>query len=152
MKQKKNNIYIFIFLAIFISLLALVVYLFVGNFNINIMSREIHNHNISFNEFDRSLKGIELISLINYTINHNNQMKEKESEDLVQIEVKITKDKIISMNTIIESGIEDFALYLGDQNFKMIEKEYHDNGKISLMRYELLSINSINNEEEQTSI
>ena len=56
------------------------------------------------------------------------------------------------MENIINLGLEDFNTYLGDQNFKPIEKEYYSNGKISLLKYELLSFKSINNLEEKLSI
>ena len=56
------------------------------------------------------------------------------------------------MDSIIKSGIENFVMYLGDQNLKIIDKKYHNNGKISLMKYKLLPINSINNKEEKINI
>ncbi len=152
MGQNKSNVYVFIFLTIFVIFFVLVVYLLINKINYNIEHREIYDHNITFNAYDRTLKGSEIISLINYTIDFNNSLIERESEDLVQIEIKLTEEKTIGMETIVKSGIEDFLLYLNDQNFKLIDKKYHDNGKISLLRYELLDINSINHEEEKISI
>lgn len=152
MTKNKKNIFVYIFLIIFIILLLLIVYLFIANIKNNILNREISDHNISFNEFDRNLKGSELVSLINFTVNYNNTQEELGSNDLVNIEVQITEEKTVGMDSIIKSGIENFVMYLGDQNLKIIDKKYHNNGKISLMKYKLLPINSINNKEEKINI
>ncbi len=152
MTKNKKNIFVYIFLIIFIILLLLIVYLFIANIKNNILNREISDHNISFNEFDRNLKGSELVSLINFTVNYNNTQEELGSNDLVNIEVQITEEKTVGMDSIIKSGIENFVMYLGDQNLKIIDKKYHSNGKISLMKYKLLPINSINNKEEKINI
>ena len=143
MGKRKNNLYTFIFIGIFISLLAVLLSLYIRQFNLNISSREIYNHNISFNEFDRNLKGNEIMSLINFTLDYNN--KDANIDSNVSIEIMITDEKTISMDAVIRSGIDNFITYLGDQNFKIIDKEYYENGKISLMRYKLLDINSLNN-------
>ena len=89
MSKDKKNIFIYLFLVIFILLLILLVYLFIATMNNNILNREVSDHNISFNEFDRNLKGSELVSLINYTENHNKAQEESDSKDLVNIEIKL---------------------------------------------------------------
>lgn len=151
MNKKKNHIFVFIFLIIFIILIAVIAITFIKQFNLNIMAREVYNHNLEFNEFYRNLKGTELISLINFTIDYNHK-EENKSNSIVNIEVEIKDDSIINMGAIVESGIDEFNTYLGNQNFKPIGKEFYDNGKISLMRYKLLDINSLNNEEGKTEI
>lgn len=152
MRNTKNNIYVYIFLSIFLVLLVVIVFLIIGKTNLNIRNREIYNHNISLNEFDRNLKGTEVISLINYVLDYNRKEEEKESTDFVNIEIKTEDEKVINVEKVVELGLDEFATYLGDQNFKPTGKEYYPNGKISTMKYELLSINSINNEEGKLSI
>ncbi len=152
MKQKKSKIFIYIFLSIFICFLIVIFFLIQNKFKLNILSREIQDHNIKFNEFDRNLKGTEVLTLINYTVDYNNKMKEKNSNDIVRIDIQIGEEKVISMNSILDSGIDNFTLYLGDQNFKLIDREYHRNGKISVLKYKLLSLDSINNLDEKLSI
>lgn len=150
--KEKNNIFIFIFLIIFIVLIILIVFLFIKKIDLNILNREIYNHNIEFNKFDRDLKGTEIISLINLCIDNNKREEDKNSTDFVKIEIVTEDEKVITMESIINSNLEEFNTYLGDQNFKLIEKDYHLNGKISFFKYELLPIKSINNIEEKLTI
>lgn len=150
--KNNNTIFIFIFLTIFIVLIILIYFLFTNKINLSILNREIYDHNIEFNKFDRDLKGTEIISLIYYCENHNRKEEENKSTDFVRVEIITEDKKVIPMENILALGIEDFNTYLGDQNFKLIEKEYHQNNKISLFRYELLSINSINTIEEKLTI
>ena len=150
MKRKKNNIYIYLFIAIFIAFLLVVLSLYTKQFDHFIINRDIHNHNITFNEFARNLKGNEIVSLINFTDDFNNKSENRNNN--VEIEIKVTDDKIISKDAILKLGIERFLENFADQNFKFLEKEFYENGKISLFRYELLNINSLNNEEEILNI
>ena len=154
--MKKNNIFIYIFVIIFIAFLLVIGYILFAKFNLHILARDINDHNIKFNEFDRNLKGNEVLSLINFTLDHNRKEEDKsdnkEEQSLVLIEIEISDENTIDMNKIVQTGTENFAMYLGDQNFKPIDKEYHSNGKISKMKFKLLSVDSINNIENKLSI
>ena len=154
--MKKNNFFIFLFLSIFIFLILIILFLNIQKFNITLISRDVNEHNFKFKEFDRNLKGTELISLINLTVDHNNKEKDFNEKQMplsqVLIEVKTNEEDIVDMNKILDLGIENFLKYLGDQNFKPIKKEYYANGKISLLRYKLLDVDSLNNLEDKNTI
>lgn len=110
----------------------------VKNFNNNFLSY-IENENGE----RLNISGIDLTTLMNKAIDNNEQIGLEKQEDgayvlnnenSVEILVQVQPDgNYYLMEAFIVSGMRNFTLLYGQNEFKCEKIEYHENGKISKM-------------------
>lgn len=110
----KTYFYIISIIVLAISLLLLSM-LYNKQEKIKALEMDIKKHNLEFQKYDREdLKGSDIASLINYTVDHNRK------------EINKTKEELKKGNTFNKSKeeIEQYKQYINDNN---LEDEYKDN-------------------------
>ena len=135
----------------FVCVVIIVLVVFMNWFMTNKNSlQEVKNFNNNFlsyieNENGERLKisGIDLTTLMNKAIDNNEQIgleKQKDgayvlnNEDSLEILVQVQPDgNYYLMEAFIVSGMRNFTLLYGQNEFKCEKIEYHENGKISKM-------------------
>lgn len=111
-----------------------------------------NNYFISFIETDKgeskNISGVELTTLMNKAIDNNEQYKLKKSENgayvlnnenSLEILVKVDSDgQYYLMEAYAVSGMTSFTTLYGGVDFKCVKKEYHENGRISKLVFEIV--------------
>ena len=112
---------------------------------------DILKYNLDFEEnYQKEIYGRDLTTIINRVINNNEknnveigQDREYISNDTnsINIEIKMTDtDKVYSMETLYNGGVERFVEYYGNIKFKCTNIEYHQKtGKVSYLYFEQIS-------------
>lgn len=113
---------------------------------------KFNNYFISYLENDKkepqNISGIELTTLMNKAIDNNEQYKLKKSENgayilnnenSLEILVKVNPNgEYYLMEAYEVSGMTSFTTLYGGVEFKCVKKEYHDNGRISKLIFEIV--------------
>lgn len=111
-----------------------------------------NNYFISYIEDDtgksKSITGIELTTLMNKAIDNNEQYNLKKSkngayilnnENSLEILIKVDSDgEYYLMEAYAISGMTSFTTLYGGVEFKCVKKEYHENGRISKLIFEII--------------
>ena len=139
----KKNIAI-LFLICFIVIIIIVV-----NFNnTQKVVREIKKINSQYEFYNKeNLSGIDITTVINKAINHNEKYKVEKDENGIYINNKqnsihiyvtmIINNKTYPMESINKLGMKDFTNYFGEIKFKCTNISYHEQtGKIATMTFE----------------
>ena len=110
----------------------------------------IIKENAKFEEYkDKEITGIELVTLMNRTVDKNTKNKiEKDEngifipneENSIEIEIYMQdNEKTYKMETIYNAGTEQFIQYYRDIKFKCSKIEYHTKtGRVKYMLFEQL--------------
>jgi len=110
--------------------------------------KEIQKENSDFDKYkDQEVYGLDVASLINMAIDKNTKNKiEKDDngnfitneENSIEIEIYMTdNDTTYKMESISNSGIEQFLQYYKDIKFKCSKIEYHKNtGRVKYILFE----------------
>lgn len=117
------------------------------NKNLNEL-RNIKKFNSEFEGFiDREVTGVDLTTVVNKAIENNNKYEVKKNSDgtyendgknSIEIIIKPTKDgNSFPMEAFEKVGMKDFTKSFGGAIFKSTKIEYHDNGKISKIQFEI---------------
>ena len=107
--------------------------------------------NMEFEKYlNKEVDGMEVATAINkaidnnqkYEIQKNNKgMYLSDNENSISIEIKMTdNDSIYQMETIYNSGIQNFINYYGNIKFKCVNIKYHSsNNKVKYLLFEQMS-------------
>ena len=136
---------IFIFLAIVLVIVAIVSFQYISYKNeYNI----IQNENAEFEEYkDKEVYGLNVGTMINKAVDKNTKNKIEKDDNgnfiqndsnSIEIEIYMTDNETTyKMETIYNSGTEQFVQYYGNIKFKCSKIEYHeDTGRIKYMLFE----------------
>lgn len=124
--------------------------------SINYMSyQKEHNNTLKYNlefeeNYQKEIYGIHLTTIINKVINNNEKNNVEIGQDnkyinnytdSINIDIMITDtNKIYSMETFYNGGVEKFVDNYGDIKFKCTKIEYHKKtGKVSYLYFEQIS-------------
>ena len=110
--------------------------------------KNIKNFNSEFEGFlNRDVTGVDLTTVINKAIENNNKFEiEKNSngtykndeKNSIEIIIKPTEDgNSYPMEAFEKVGIKDFTKNFGGAIFKATKIEYHKNGKISKIQFDI---------------
>ena len=134
----------------FLAIIVIIIVTLVGYRYISYKNhyKEIQKENSDFDKYkDQEVYGLDVASLINMAIDKNTKNKiEKDDngnfitneENSIEIEIYMTdNDTTYKMESISNSGIEQFLQYYKDIKFKCSKIEYHeDTGRIKYMLFE----------------
>ena len=136
---------IFIFLAIVLIIVAIVSFQYISYKNeYNI----IQNENAEFEEYkDKEVYGLNVGTMINKAVDKNTKNKIEKDDNgnfiqndsnSIEIEIYMTDNETTyKMETIYNSGTEQFVQYYGNIKFKCSKIEYHEKtGKIKYLLFE----------------
>lgn len=136
---------IFIFLAIVLVIVAIVSFQYISYKNeYNI----IQNENAEFEEYkDKEVYGLNVGTMINKAVDKNTKNKIEKDDNgnfiqndsnSIEIEIYMTDNETTyKMETIYNSGTEQFVQYYGNIKFKCSKIEYHKNtGRVKYILFE----------------
>ena len=139
-------------IIILLSIVIIVIVLVAVNYiNYKTDYKNIQKYNLEFEEnYQKEIYGRDLTTIINKVINNNEknnveigQDKKYISNDTnsINIEIKMTDtNKVYSMETLYNGGVEKFVEYYGSIKFKCTKIEYHQKtGKVSYLYFEQIS-------------
>ena len=134
----------------FLAIIVIIIVTLVGYRYISYKNhyKEIQKENSDFDKYkDQEVYGLDVASLINMAIDKNTKNKiEKDDngnfitneENSIEIEIYMTdNDTTYKMESISNSGIEQFLQYYKDIKFKCSKIEYHKNtGSVKYILFE----------------
>ena len=134
----------------FVAIIVIIIVTLVGYRYISYKNhyKEIQKENSDFDKYkDQEVYGLDVASLINMAIDKNTKNKiEKDDngnfitneENSIEIEIYMTdNDTTYKMESISNSGIEQFLQYYKDIKFKCSKIEYHKNtGRVKYILFE----------------
>lgn len=134
----------------FLAIIVIIIVTLVGYRYISYKNhyKEIQKENSDFDKYkDQEVYGLDVASLINMAIDKNTKNKiEKDDngnfitneENSIEIEIYMTdNDTTYKMESISNSGIEQFLQYYKDIKFKCSKIEYHKNtGRVKYILFE----------------
>lgn len=140
----KKIIIFFAIVIIIVSIMGVRYYSYKVEYN------AIIKENAEYEEYkDKEIYGLDLITIINKTIDKNqkNGIEKNEQNIFIQndtnsIEIEIymkDNEKTYKMETIYNKGTEEFMQYYGNIQFKCSKIEYHQStGKVKYLLFEQL--------------
>ncbi len=141
----KKLIIFFAVIIVIISGISLIYFNYKAEYNIAKRS------NMEFEKYlNKEVDGIEVATAINKAIDNNQKyeiqkdnkgMYLSDNENSISIEIKMTdNDSIYQMETIYNSGIQNFINYYGNIKFKCVNIKYHSsNNKVKYLLFEQMS-------------
>ena len=141
----KKLIIFFAVIIVIISAISLIYFNYKAEYNMAKRS------NLKFEKYlNKEVDGMEVATAINraidinqkYEIQKNNKgMYLSDNENSISIEIKMTdNDSIYQMETIYNSGIQNFINYYGNIKFKCVNIKYHSsNNKVKYLLFEQIS-------------
>lgn len=141
--MKKTVIYI---LSIVIIICTLIIVQFYKNKEYYV---EIKKYNTKYEKYiNKEIVGTEIASVINQAVDDNEYERIKKDENgkyiqnnqnSINIEVKITEfeeERIYTMETLYNGGMNEFVRYYGQIYFKCAKVEYNENKKLKYILFE----------------
>lgn len=96
----------------------------------------ILKENAEFEEYNRTVYGIELATLINKAIDKNAKNRTKDRDIVIEIYMQ-DNEQTYKMETFYNSGMEQFIQYYGNEEFKCSKIEYEEiTNKIKYLLFE----------------
>lgn len=141
----KKLIIFFAVIIVIISGISLIYFNYKAEYNIAKRS------NMEFEKYlNKEVDGMEVATAINKAIDNNQKyeiqkdnkgMYLSDNENSISIEIKMTdNDSIYQMETIYNSGIQNFINYYGNIKFKCVNIKYHSsNNKVKYLLFEQIS-------------
>lgn len=110
--------------------------------------KEIKSYNLEFEQYTKeNITGVEVTTLINKAIDTNKQYSiskdekgfyKNDGKNSLEILVKLEADgKLYPMEALEEVGVEGFTKAYGSAIFKAKDLNYHKNGRISKITFEI---------------
>ena len=137
-----------IFFAVIIVIISVISFIY---FNYKLEYNMAKRANMEFEKYlNKEVDGMEVATAINKAID-NNQKYEisknnkgiylSDNENSIRIEIKMTDDNsIYQMETIYNSGIQNFINYYGNIKFECTNLEYHSSSnKVKYLLFEQIS-------------
>lgn len=116
------------------------------------VQKEVTNYNSEYEKLYQNgqINGVDLTTIINKAIDNNekNSIGKDENNAYIddgiyytEIYVKVTDDERAAypMEAIQEVGLSEFTRLYGSLNFECTETEYHENGRISKLTFEIIN-------------
>lgn len=141
----KKLIIFFAVIIVIISGISLIYFNYKAEYN---MAKRF---NMEFEKYlNKEVDGMEVATAINKAIDNNQKyeiqkdnkgMYLSDNENSISIEIKMTdNDSIYQMETIYNSGIQNFINYYGNIKFKCVNIKYHSsNNKVKYLLFEQMS-------------
>lgn len=141
----KKLIIFFAVIIVIISGISLIYFNYKAEYNMAKRS------NMEFEKYlNKEVDGMEVATAINKAIDNNQKyeiqkdnkgMYLSDNENSISIEIKMTdNDSIYQMETIYNSGIQNFINYYGNIKFKCVNIKYHSsNNKVKYLLFEQIS-------------
>lgn len=141
----KKLIIFFAVIIVIISGISLIYFNYKAEYNMAKRS------NMEFEKYlNKEVDGMEVATAINKAIDNNQKyeiqkdnkgMYLSDNENSISIEIKMTdNDSIYQMETIYNSGIQNFINYYGNIKFKCVNIKYHSsNNKVKYLLFEQMS-------------
>lgn len=135
-------------------IVVIVVIIFFTWYNRNLQKlKNIKNFNSEFEGYlDRDITGVDLTTIVNKAIENNNQYDIKKNSDgmylndnkyYIGIIIKPTDEgNSYLMEAFEKVGMREFTKDFGGAIFKSTKVEYHDNGRISKIYFEIQKIHN----------
>lgn len=110
---------------------------------------EVQAFNNYFSTYiENEIRGVDLTTVINKAIDNNEHYEIKKSENgayilddeySLEVLIKISKndENYYLMEAFEKTGMENFTVLYGAESFKCIKKEFHSNGRISKLVFEI---------------
>ena len=152
--------------AVIIALIIIIIASFTAWYlSIKEMNQEITDFNSEFESYaDTSIRGVDLTTVINRAIDNNEKYSiekdedgayindeeyyieiyvnivENETEDEESEETESTEEESYAypMEAFESAGMSDFTSLYGESYFECVDIEYHSNGRISKMIFEIV--------------
>ena len=143
--MKKNIIIILILIVVAIAAFT-TWYLQASN-----IKKEVSNYNSEYEKIYQNgkINGVDLTTIINKAVDNNEKYSIGKDENNVYIDdgiyyteiyVKIVENKdAYPMEAIQEVGLSEFTRLYGSLNFECTKIEYHENGRISKLIFEVIN-------------
>jgi len=140
--MKKNFIIIF---SIFIVIIASIIAWYTNTLG---EQKKIAEYNLGFTQYtEKDITGVDVTTVINKAIDNNEQYSIEKNEKSVykddkkysvQVFIKVVKDgEYYPMEAFYLAGITDFTKAYAGAIFKTKNIEYHENGRISKIFFEI---------------
>lgn len=141
----KKLIIFFAVIIVIISGISLIYFNYKAEYNMAKRS------NMEFEKYlNKEVDGMEVATAINKAIDNNQKYEIQknnkgiylsDNENSISIEIKMTdNDSIYQMETIYNSGIQNFINYYGNIKFKCVNIKYHSsNNKVKYLLFEQMS-------------
>ena len=141
----KKLIIFFVAIIVIISGISLIYFNYKAEYNMAKRS------NLKFEKYlNKEVDGMEVATAINRAIDNNQKYEIQKNnkgmylsynENSISIEIKMTdNDSIYQMETIYNSGIQNFINYYGNIKFKCVNIKYHSsNNKVKYLLFEQMS-------------
>lgn len=113
--------------------------------------KKVTDYNLEYEALykDKQINGVDLTTIINKAIDNNEKYSVKKDEKNVYIDdgtyyteiyVKLTQDgQNYLMEAIQQVGLSEFTRLYGSMNFECTSTEYHENGRISKLTFEIIN-------------
>lgn len=141
----KKLIIFFAVIIVIISAISLIYFNYKAEYNMAKRS------NMEFEQYlNKEIDGMEVATAINKAVDNNEKYEISknnkgiylgDNENSIRIEIKMTDDNsIYQMETIYNSGIQNFINYYGNIKFKCTNIEYHNSSnKVKYILFEQIS-------------
>ena len=141
----KKLIIFFAVIIVIISAISLIYFNYKAEYNMAKRS------NMEFEQYlNKEIEGMVVATAINKAVDNNEKYEISknnkgiylgDNENSIRIEIKMTDDNsIYQMETIYNSGIQNFINYYGNIKFKCTNIEYHNsNNKVKYILFEQIS-------------
>ena len=141
----KKLIIFFAVIIVIISAISLIYFNYKAEYNMAKRS------NMEFEQYlNKEIEGMEVATAINKAVDNNEKYEISknnkgiylgDNENSIRIEIKMTDDNsIYQMETIYNSGIQNFINYYGNIKFKCVNIKYHSsNNKVKYLLFEQMS-------------
>lgn len=143
--MKKNIIIILILIVVAVTAFT-TWYLQASN-----IKKEVSNYNSEYEKIYQNgkINGVDLTTIINKAVDNNEKYSIGKDENNVYIDdgiyyteiyIKIVENKdAYPMEAIQEVGLSEFTRLYGSLNFECTKTEYHENGRISKLTFEIIN-------------
>ncbi len=113
--------------------------------------KKVTDYNLEYESLykDKQINGVDLTTIINKAIDNNEKYSVKKDEKNVYIDdgtyytevyVKLKDDgETYLMEAIEQVGLSEFTRLYGSMNFECTSTEYHENGRISKLTFEIIN-------------
>jgi len=138
-------------IILFSAIIIVIAFVAINYMNYQKQYGDILKYNLEFEKnFQKEIYGRDLTTIINKVINNNEKNNVEigqdkkyisNNTDSINVEIKMTDtNKVYSMETLYNGGVEKFVEYYGSIQFKCTKIEYHQKtGKVSYLYFEQIS-------------
>ena len=138
--------------GIILVIVIVILVLFIGWYNENLSEkRVVSNYNSEYEVYidEDIVSGVDLTTIINKAMDNNEtySIEKDENEHYINDDNYYTEIYIMleedgdsyAMEAFYEVGIDEFTSLYGEAEFECTSIEYHENGRISKMNFEIIN-------------